>query len=88
MPMLRPPARPSKRIAMSSSASRRGCRAVLQASAAVLDQPLAQMLVSLSERHRPETAMPQGQAILLWLQHNMPHTAQKVLEQMRSHTLA
>ena len=62
--------------------------AVLQASAAVLDQPLAQMLVSLSERHRPETAMPQGQAILLWLQHNMPHTAQKVLEQMRSHTLA
>jgi hypothetical protein len=32
--------------------------------------------------------MPQGQAILLWLQHNMPHTAQKVLEQMRSRTLA
>jgi DcmR-like sensory protein len=58
--------------------------AVLQAAEEVLDKPLAQMLLSLSERHRPETAMPQGQATLLWLQHNMPRTAEKVLAQLRS----
>jgi DcmR-like sensory protein len=58
--------------------------AVIEASEAVLDQTLAQMLLSLSERHRPQTAMPQGQATLLWLQHNMPRTAEKVLAQVRS----
>jgi hypothetical protein len=57
--------------------------AVVEASEAVLDQALAQMLLSLSERHRPQTAMPQGQATLLWLQHNMPRTAEKVLAQVR-----
>jgi hypothetical protein len=58
--------------------------AVVEASEAVLDRTLAQMLLSLSERHRPQTAMPQGQATLLWLQHNMPRTAEKVLAQVRS----
>ena len=58
--------------------------AVVEASEAVLEQTLAQMLLSLSERHRPQTAMPQGQATLLWLQHNMPRTAEKVLAQVRS----
>ena len=58
--------------------------AVVQASEDVLDHPLAQMLLSLSELHRPETAMPQGQAILLWLQRNMPRTAEKVLAQIRA----
>jgi hypothetical protein len=58
--------------------------AVLEASEAVLDHTLAQMLLSLSERHRPRTAMPQGQATLLWLQHNMPRTAEKVLAEVRS----
>jgi hypothetical protein len=58
--------------------------AVIQASEEVLDYPLAQMLLSLAERHRPETAMPQGQATLLWLQHNMPRTAEKVLAQVRA----
>jgi MEDS: MEthanogen/methylotroph, DcmR Sensory domain len=58
--------------------------AVVQASEEVLDYPLAQMLLSLSERHRPETAMPQGQATLLWLQRNMPRTAEKVLAQVRA----
>ena len=58
--------------------------AVVEASEAVLDETLAQMLLSLSERHRPQTAMPQGQATLLWLQHNMPRTAEKVLAQVRS----
>lgn len=58
--------------------------AVLEASEAVLDHTLAQMLLSLSERHQPRTAMPQGQATLLWLQHNMPRTAEKVLAEVRS----
>jgi hypothetical protein len=58
--------------------------AVVEASEAVLDHTLAQMLLSLSEQHRPQTAMPQGQATLLWLQHNMPRTAEKVLAQVRS----
>jgi hypothetical protein len=57
---------------------------VVEASEAVLDEPLARMLLSLSERHRPQTAMPQGQATLLWLQNNMPRTAEKVLAQVRS----
>jgi hypothetical protein len=60
--------------------------AVMRASEEVLDQPLAQMLLSLSERHRPDTAMPQGQATLLWLQRNMPRTAGKVLAQLRTRT--
>jgi hypothetical protein len=59
-------------------------QAVIEASNAVLDRPLAQLLVSLSERHRPQTAMPQGQATLLWLQRNMPRTAEKVLAEVRS----
>jgi len=58
--------------------------AVVEASEAILDQTLAHMLLSLSERHRPPTEMPQGQATLLWLQHNMPRTAEKVLAQVRS----
>ena len=57
--------------------------AVVEASEAVLDEALARMLLSLSERHRPHTAMAQGQATLLWLQHNMPRTAEKVLAQVR-----
>jgi DcmR-like sensory protein len=57
---------------------------VVEASEAVLDRPLAQMLLSLAERHRSRTGMPQGQATLLWLQRNMPRTAEKVLAQVRS----
>ena len=59
-------------------------RAVLEASEAVLDEPLAQTLLSLSARHRPPTAMPEGQATLLWLKRNMPRTAEKVLAAVRS----
>jgi DcmR-like sensory protein len=59
-------------------------RTVIEASKEVLDAPLADMLLSLSERHRPQTAMPQGQATLLWLQRNMPRTAEKVLAEVRS----
>jgi hypothetical protein len=57
--------------------------AVSAASKAVLDQPLAQMLLSLSASQRPATHMPLGQATLLWLQKNMPRTAEKVLAAVR-----
>jgi hypothetical protein len=58
--------------------------AVIEASNEVLERPLAKMLLTLAERHRPQTAMPQGQATLMWLQRNMPRTAQKVLAEVRS----
>lgn len=58
--------------------------AVTQASKAVLDQPLAQMLLSLSASHRPPIQMPLGQATLIWLKKNMPRTADKVLLQVRA----
>jgi hypothetical protein len=57
--------------------------AVNDASKAVLDQPLAQMLLSLSASQRPATEMPLGQATLLWLQKNMPRTAEKILAVVR-----
>ena len=59
-------------------------QAVGAASKAVLDQPLAQMLLSLSAAHRPPTQMPLGQATLFWLKKNMPRTADKVLSEVRS----
>jgi hypothetical protein len=58
-------------------------QAVSQASKQVLDQPLAQMLLSLSASHRPATQMPLGQATLFWLRKNMPRTADKVLTQIK-----
>jgi hypothetical protein len=58
--------------------------AVAAASKQVLDQPLAQMLLSLSASHRPLTQMPLGQATLLWLKKNMPRTADKVLSRVRA----
>ena len=58
--------------------------AVAAASRAVLDQPLAQMLASLSASHQPATHMPVGQAMLIWLGRNMPRTAEKVLKEARS----
>jgi hypothetical protein len=59
-------------------------QAVSEASKEVLDQPLAQMLISLSSSHRPPTHMPLGQATLFWLKKNMPRTADKVLSQVRA----
>jgi hypothetical protein len=59
-------------------------QAVDNASKEVLDQPLAQMLISLSANHRPPTHMPLGQATLFWLKKNMPRTADKVLMEVRS----
>jgi hypothetical protein len=58
--------------------------AVRAASAKALDQPLAELLLSLAVRHRPPTQMPLGQAVLLWLSQNMPRTAEKVLSEVRS----
>jgi hypothetical protein len=57
--------------------------AVRDASKEVLDQPLAQMLLSLSTSQRSSTEMPLGQATLLWLHKNMPRTAEKVLANVR-----
>ena len=58
--------------------------AVDQVAKEVLDQPLAQMLVRLASTHRPHTEMPLGQATLIWLKQNMPRTADKVLDGVRS----
>lgn len=57
--------------------------AVRAASQKVLDQPLAQILLSLAANHRPPTRMPRGQATLFWLKQNMPRTAEKVLTELR-----
>ncbi len=61
--------------------------AVDAASCKVLDQPLAQILLSLAAHHRPATQMPDGQATLLWLHQNMPRTAEKVLKELRAEAL-
>jgi len=56
---------------------------VARASERVLEQPLAHMLVSMAAIDRPNAGMPLGQAILLWLQKNMPMTAERVLAEVR-----
>jgi hypothetical protein len=58
--------------------------AVMDAAKAILDQPLAQMLLSLAASHRPHTQMPLGQAALIWLKQNMPRTADRVLDDVRA----
>ena len=58
--------------------------AVARASEKVLEQPLARMLLSMSAADRPNTRMPLGQVILLWLQRNMPMTAERVLAEVRA----
>lgn len=59
-------------------------QAVADAAKATLDQPLAQMLISLAASNRPHTEMPLGQAALLWLKRNMPRTADRVLDDVRA----
>jgi hypothetical protein len=59
-------------------------QAVNAAATKILDGPLAQILLSLSANHPPATHMPPGQATLFWLRHNMPRTADRVLEEMRA----
>jgi len=58
--------------------------AVFEASLKVLDPQLAQMLLRLAASHRPHTEMPLGQAALIWLNQNMPRTAERVLGEMRA----
>jgi hypothetical protein len=58
--------------------------AVRAASAKTLDQPLAELLLSLATRHRQGTEMPFGQAALFWLKQNMPRTAEKILSEVRA----
>ena len=58
--------------------------AVTEASRKVLDDPLSHMMISLAASRRPSTEMPLGQAVLLWLQRNMPRTAEKVLAEVRA----
>jgi MEDS: MEthanogen/methylotroph, DcmR Sensory domain len=57
--------------------------AVQAASRKVLDQPLADLLLSLAANHQRTTQMPMGQATLFWLKQNMPRTADKVLSELR-----
>jgi len=64
--------------------SARFTEAVDAASRRVLDEPLAQILLSLAANHRTATQMPAGQATLLWLHQNMPRTAEKVLSELRA----
>jgi len=63
-------------------------RAVTEASAKVLDEPLAKILLSLAASHQTATKMPAGQATLLWLSQNMPRTADKVLREVKASTAA
>ena len=58
--------------------------AVYEASKDVLDQPLAQMLLSLAASSRGQTEMPLGQAALIWLNQYMPRTADRVLDEVRA----
>ena len=58
--------------------------AVAEASKKVLDDPLSHMMISLAASRRPSTEMPLGQAVLLWLQRNMPRTAEKVLSELKA----
>jgi hypothetical protein len=63
-------------------------QAVTEASAKVLDEPLAKILLSLAASHQSATKMPAGQATLLWLSQNMPRTADKVLREVKASTAA
>jgi hypothetical protein len=63
-------------------------QAVSDASRKVLDEPLANILLSLAATHQTATKMPAGQATLLWLSQNMPRTADKVLREVRASTAA
>jgi hypothetical protein len=63
-------------------------QAVNEASRKVLDEPLANILLSLAANHQTATRMPSGQATLLWLSQNMPRTADKVLREVKEATRA
>ena len=66
----------------------RDCNAYNEAVSAaiceVLEPQLVGMLHSLSAQHRPDTQMPMGQAIMLWLHQHMPRTAERVFARARA----
>jgi len=57
--------------------------AVSQASHDVLDDSAVMMVESLAVTDKPNTAMPFGQAVIMWLNHNMPRTAEKIVARVR-----
>jgi len=57
---------------------------VARAAEKVLDRSMMRMLLSMSSIERPPTHMPLGQAMLFWMQKNMPATAKKVLAELRA----
>lgn len=57
---------------------------VTRATEKVLDPVLMRMLLSMSSVEKPPAQMPLGQAMLLWMQANMPATARKVLSELRA----
>jgi hypothetical protein len=57
---------------------------VAKAAEKVLDRPMMRMLLSMSSIEKPPAHMPLGQAMLFWMQKNMPATAKKVLAEVRS----
>ena len=59
-------------------------QAVSRASRKVLDEPLSRMMFHLAEEHPLSAEMPVGQAVLFWLQKNMPRTAERVLQEVRA----
>jgi len=59
-------------------------QAVKDVSSRILDQPLAQILLSLAANNKPATRRPAGQATLFWLKQNMPRTAEKILSALRA----
>jgi hypothetical protein len=57
---------------------------VTAASRRVLEPLPTDMLLALSAARPPSTHMPKGQAVLLWLQQNMPREAERVLAEVRA----
>jgi hypothetical protein len=58
--------------------------AVVHASEAILNPSLSGLLQSLAEKKRAVTGMPPGQATIMWLMENMPRTADRILERVRT----
>src|SRR5689334_6305107 len=58
--------------------------AVSRASLDVLDESAVMMVESLAVKDKPSTTMPFGQAVIMWLNHNMPRTAEKVVARVRT----
>jgi hypothetical protein len=58
--------------------------AVSQASHDVLDESAVMMVESLAVKDKPRTAMPLGEVVILWLNENMPRTAEKILARVRT----